>query len=287
MAMGLKQAQQAMMAQGMVPEAIALQEQIAKLAPASRKVKEYATLMVDGQPRMVPLFEDGSPGSPVNYGVAPKLPEGFVMGENGRMQVDPEYSSFKARVAAAGRPVTSVNLPAQVYEPAFTKEMAGLDAKQLGDWRKQAESAYALKQTVAEIRKASPESFAAGGAETKLYVSNLLSGLGLPVDENKLSSSTYLAGLANRLTMDSLGGSLGPGVSNADVAFLKATVPQLNQSHESRMKLADFLESKAEQQIQNYSNAYDYAQKNRGLHGFRPASLPAQKASGIKFLGFD
>ena len=70
--------------------------------------------------------------------------------------------------------------------------------------------------------------------------------------------------------MDSLGGTLGAGVSNADVAFLQATVPNIGQSKEARQQLVNFMRQKAKTQANQFDDAYGYAVKNKGLMGYNP-----------------
>ena len=214
----------------------------------------------------------------------PDLPTGMQMGRNGSPEYIPEYLKGQKDIRAAGKTSVNVNSP---YEPQFDKEMAGLDAKTLDKYRSQAEAGRSLIGTVNRLEMLNPKVYEAGGSETKLGAANFLAGMGMNVDPNKLANSQEFESLSTKAVMDSLGGSLGTGVSNADVAFIKNTVPQLGHSMEARKQIIAFMRNKANSQIKNWNDAQNYALKNRGLKGFNPAGDAPGNSGGAKFLGFE
>jgi hypothetical protein len=83
-----------------------------------------------------------------------------------------------------------------------------------------------------------------------------------------LANTQQYNALVSKSILDSLGGSLGAGVSNADVAFIKSTVPKLEYSKEARQQLIDYMRKRASQNIDLYNRAREYGEKNNGLKGF-------------------
>lgn len=70
-------------------------------------------------------------------------------------------------------------------------------------------------------------------------IASTLNSIGFKVDKN-LGNKQAAEALMNQLVLDANGGSLGPGVSNADVQFLAKTGPNLTQSAEGRQKLMTY-----------------------------------------------
>ena len=233
------------------------------------KVKDWKqTVGPNGQPVYTPLYESGNVG-PSGPTAVQDLPEGFTYGPNGQMMPIDDYWRLKREQAAAGASRTSVNVNSP-YEPQFQKELAGLDAKQLDKYRTQSDAARSMMATLDRLEKLSPKVYEAGGANAKVSAANFLKGMGIDVDPTKLANSQEFNALSSKLVMDSLGGTLGAGVSNADVAFLQATVPNIGQSKEARQQLVNFMRQKAKTQASQFDDAYGYAVKNKGLMGYNP-----------------
>lgn len=242
------------------------------------KVKDWKqTIGPNGQPVYQPLFESGAVGQ-AGPAAVQDLPEGFTYGPNGQMMPISDYWRLKKEQAAAGASRTSVNVNSP-YEPQFQKELAGLDAKQLDKYRTQSDAARSMMATLDRLEKLSPKVYEAGGANAKVSAANFLKGMGIDVDPAKLANSQEFNALSSKLVMDSLGGTLGAGVSNADVAFLQATVPNIGQSKEARQQLVNFMRQKAKTQANQFDDAYGYAVKNKGLMGYNPNQrMPGEDA---------
>lgn len=244
----------------------------------AEKIKGYT--LGQGDQRMV--------GDKVVASVAPKaeLKEGYIVGDGkGGWSID--KTLYDANIAARRAGATNVNV-SQPYEPQFNKELAGLDAKSLDGMRSKAEAGQSMLGTLARMRSLNSGIYSNGTAEAKLATANMLAGLGVNVgDPTKLAQSQEFDALATKLTMDSLGGSLGPGVSNSDVQFIKKTVPQLGHSAEARESLYNFLEKKAKNQIDTYGSARGYAEKNNGLKGWTAPTSEDQPLPKSKFFKVD
>jgi hypothetical protein len=74
---------------------------------------------------------------------------------------------------------------------------------------------------------------------TGTEMASALNSVGIKVDP-KLGNKQAAQALMNQLVLDANGGSLGVGVSNADVQFLAKTGPNLAQSADGRQKLVQY-----------------------------------------------
>lgn len=177
-------------------------------------------------------------------------------------------------------PVTNVNIP---YENSFAKEIAQLDAKQLDKYRSSADASRSMVNSLNRLESLNPNVYQGGAANAKLTAANFLHGMGINIgDPIKVAQSQEFDALASKLVLDSLGGSLGAGVSNADVSFIQKTVPQLGHSADARAALLSFMRKKADQQVQIYESARAHAEKNNGLKGWQaPTFAQSEQAARL------
>jgi len=89
--------------------------------------------------------------------------------------------------------------------------------------------------------------------------SQLLERLG--IGESDIASQTAFQAFANKSVLDSLGGSLGTGVSNADVTFINNTVENLNNSGEGIALLLQLRRKLAERDIATSNEMYKWKQR--------------------------
>lgn len=231
--------------------------------------EDYVKTMPQFQkPQLVETADPSEPLRTVKKWMKPGETEGSVAGYGTLPEIlDPRVQGAKRSIAKAGAPNINVNAP---YEPAFNKELAALDAKALDKMRGGAEAGNQVLSSAARLRQLNPAVYSNGGAEAKMAAVNMLAGLGINVgDAGKLANSQEFDALSSKLVMDSLGGTLGAGVSNADVQFLRKTVPNIGQDPKARDALINFMEKKAKGQIETYSAARQYAEKNNGLKGWK------------------
>jgi hypothetical protein len=89
--------------------------------------------------------------------------------------------------------------------------------------------------------------------------SQLMERLG--IGESDIASQTAFQAFANKSVLDSLGGSLGTGVSNADVTFINNTVENLNNSGEGIRLLLALRRKLAERDILTANEMYKWKQR--------------------------
>lgn len=166
----------------------------------------------------------------------------------------------------------TVNLPENKYPNAFEEGLGKSDVAALDKYRATAEASTSALKTLTELGKLNPTAMSGGGAETRAKVGNWLSGwTGVDItDPSVLADTQKYNALVTKSVLDSLGGSLGAGVSNADVSFIQKTVPQLEYSQKARSDLIDYMARRAKENVQLYQRARDYGEKNKGLKGFDP-----------------
>lgn len=198
-----------------------------------------------------------SPGAPV-----------AIIGPDGK----PQYVSREDAIGKAphDKPSVNVNLPETKYPNAFNEQLGKDDAAQLQKYRAAADSSASMLKTLTELEKLNPTAMAGGGAQARAAVSNWLSGwTGVDItDPTVLSNTQQYNAIVSKSVLDALGGSLGAGTSNADVAFIQKTVPQLEYSAEARQALIDYMGKRAKENIELYQRARAYGEQNGGLRGF-------------------
>lgn len=186
------------------------------------------------------------------------------------------YEVGKARAGAARNSQTVINAGPKEFE----KELGQLDAKQLGKYRDNAETAQSLLGTVANLREAEKMgAYSGGGADTRLAVSSMIEGWTGIAPKGLVGSQIYNAE-ANKLILDRVK-ALGANPSNADREFIQKTVPQLATSAEARKQMADWMERTAMKSIDLYQQADAYARKNSGLGGFNVITPATPKPAGL------
>jgi hypothetical protein len=223
--------------------------------------------------------------------VEPKLPEGMRLGASGQPEYIPGYIEAQTELRKAGASRTNVNLPENKYPNGFQDALGKVDAKRLEDYQKSASGSTGLLKTLTELKALNQTALSSGGAETRANVANWLKGItGVDiVDPNVLADTQTYNSLVSKSILDSLGGSLGAGVSNADVAFIRQTVPDLEKSPQAREQLINYLEKRAKENVGLYQRAREYGEKNNGLKGFDEAAAafaegPAPAASDVGSL---
>ena len=179
---------------------------------------------------------------------------------------NPELLAAEQSLKRAGASNTNVNMP---YDNKWAAATAENDAKRLDTMRASADSARGALRSVQRLRQINPGAAAGGTAQARMTAANILAGLGFNIDP-KLAASQEFDAIASRMVIDSLGGSLGTGFSNADRDFVTRTVPQIGHSMEARTALLNFMEGKFNQQVQDYNQADAYARKHNGLQGYNP-----------------
>jgi hypothetical protein len=109
-------------------------------------------------------------------------------------------------------------------------------------------------------------------ATGRVGATNLLVTLGLaaPSDTNKLVSSQEYQKVAGDVILQTLGGKLGSGFSNADREFIQGLIPQLETNPAARRQLISFMQNKNQEIVKESIRLENYAREKKGLSGFEP-----------------
>ena len=109
-------------------------------------------------------------------------------------------------------------------------------------------------------------------ATGRVGATNLLVTLGLaaPSDANKLVSSQEYQKVAGDVILQTLGGKLGSGFSNADREFIQGLIPQLETNPAARRQLISFMQNKNQEIVKESIRLENYAREKKGLSGFEP-----------------
>lgn len=164
-----------------------------------------------------------------------------------------------------GRPIISQQSPQAIQE----QEGVGKDlAAQYADITKKASSATSRLGTLSRMAQLSPDAFQGAGAPALQLVRSLLTTMGFPAGGSVKSGEEFIA-LSNKMVMDANNGSLGPGVSNTDVAFIAKMNPDISQTREGRMELIETSRLLAKRDQEVAKMAADYRRQNGSLDGFQ------------------
>jgi hypothetical protein len=158
-------------------------------------------------------------------------------------------------------------------ETEFVKELGKLDAKKVSDAFTTRENAANAINSLNKLASLPDQELISGQfASGRVGATNLLTTLGLasPTDANKLANSQQYQKVAGDVILQTLGGKLGSGFSNADRDFIASLVPQLETNSEARRKLITFMQGKNQDIIKEASRLETYARQNKGLNGFEP-----------------
>jgi hypothetical protein len=181
------------------------------------------------------------------YGVTPDAP--LVFGPDGKPQI----------LSAGG---TTVNVAAG--EKAQDQAVGKAYGERFVDLQKAGGQAQSTLNTFGAMKKltADPKFRSGAGSSYQLAFDKALVALG--GDPNSTASRESFKALASKAVLDGLGGSLGAGVSNADVGFIQGTVPTLDNSPDGIKLLIDIQSRLAQRQKDIAKLARDYKKGNGG-----------------------
>jgi hypothetical protein len=200
---------------------------------------------------------------------------------NGQQQMIP-YTGGVDRTTAK----TNVSVDAK-GEAAFVTELGKLDAKKVNEAFTTRENASNAINSLNKLASLPANELISGQFATgRVGVTNLLTTLGLasPADASRLATSQQYQKVAGDVILQTLGGKLGSGFSNADRDFIASLVPQLETNPEARRKLIKFMQDKNQEIVKESVRLEEYARKNRGLNGFE-AKIPMSVAPTTRYSG--
>lgn len=167
-----------------------------------------------------------------------------------------------ARKQAASTKVSQINRAENTYdaERAKTRVKKATDLIDAGD------KAFATLGTIQIMRQAvnDPAFYSGVGAEKfVLPLKQAISSLG--GDPKAAASMEVFRSQANKSVLDSMGGSLGTGFSNADRDFVVSQVPGLQNTREGNKALLDIIEKVERRKIEVSKLAQEYEQEKGRL----------------------
>lgn len=155
--------------------------------------------------------------------------------------------------------------------PQVTNERQGVGTALAEEYRGITTKAAAATRQLATLRRMSqlsPDAFEGAAAPGMQFARSLLTSIGIP--SRTVAAGEEFTALQNKLTLDANNGSLGTGVSNADVQFLSNINPNLSQSAQGRMQIIEVASRLARRDQDIAREAQRYRSINGGsLDGFQ------------------
>ncbi|TGD94067.1 hypothetical protein [Methylobacterium nonmethylotrophicum] len=175
----------------------------------------------------------------------------------GSYQVD-----SKNKISPVNPTGTTINMGAEKAQDATVGK--GYGDYQL-DLATKGRNAASTLNTLALMEQAmkTPGFYSGVGGEGVKRANQFLSALGVK-DARAASAAEVFDALSNKVVLDGLGGSLGPGISNTDRDYIARTAPTLAQSEQGNRDLIGIARSLAQRQQAVSKLARDYAAKNGG-----------------------
>lgn len=182
----------------------------------------------------------------------PKLPAAVQEYEYAKAQgYGGTFEQWDTARKRAGATNVSLSNPAP---KAFWGDLGKQQSEVFFKEREGAVAAGGVLSSVAEIRKAAQGgAYQGAGAQLKLGAAKALGALGMPYDEKTVANSEVFDAQANTFVL-SLIKQLGANPSNADLAFIRKTVPQLSTDPAALPRLLDFMEQRARGVIRSFND---------------------------------
>jgi hypothetical protein len=167
--------------------------------------------------------------------------------------------------------VGGVTLPAG--ESEFVKQLGKKDADRVDAAITVRDTAVSTINSLNKLASLPDNQLITGQFATgRVGATNLLVTLGLaaPSDTNRLVSSQEYQKVAGDVILQTLGGKLGSGFSNADREFIQGLIPQLETNPAARRQLISFMQNKNQEIVKESIRLENYARDKNGLKGFEP-----------------
>jgi len=168
---------------------------------------------------------------------------------------------------------TDVGVKLPPGESEFVKRLGTKDADRVDNAITMRENATSTINSLNKLASLPDNQLITGQFATgRVGATNLLVTLGLaaPSDTNKLVNSQEYQKVAGDVILQTLGGKLGSGFSNADREFIQGLIPQLETNPAARRQLISFMQNKNQEIIKETIRLETYARQNKGLSGFEP-----------------
>lgn len=170
------------------------------------------------------------------------------------------YKGPDGKPGVVGASGTTVNVGG---EKSYDSEMGKSYAKKFQDFQDADGNARKMQNTlnVMEAAMSSPGFYSGAASREVLLAQRALKGLGFDV---KPQANELFDKMSNEFVVNKLGGSLGNGVSNADVSFINGTVANRTNTPEGNKAIIGIARKLAERESQIAKMSRDYAKKNNG-----------------------
>lgn len=173
------------------------------------------------------------------------------------------FGEWKTGLKLAG--ATKINNSVNTGENKYDNTLAEANAKRFLDFQKtgQAASSQLNSLNVMERAMEDPNFYSGIGAERfGLPLKQAISAFG--GDPKGAASMEVFRANSSKAVIDSMGGSLGTGFSNADRDFVLSQVPSLQNTPEGNKQLIEVTRAVAKRNQQIAQKARDYAKRNNG-----------------------
>ena len=174
--------------------------------------------------------------------------------------------------AADKRSLTKVTVNGKEEESEFAKSLGKIQATRLESGYGKRDAAIRELEVFKAIGNLPDTQLISGSlAEPRVEIANFLNTIGLasPADAARVSGSQQFTKLSNDLILARIK-QLGHNPSNADLTFIKETIPRLGNSVEARRALAAFMTKIAQGVVDEVGSMEEYAVTNKTLTGYKP-----------------
>jgi hypothetical protein len=170
---------------------------------------------------------------------------------------------YETAIKKAG--ATRVNNVINSGEKAYDTKVGGDYGDQFVGYQRQGRNAAGSIGTLdlMENLTKNPNFYSGAGGEAVTALKRAASNFGITTPDNASANEVFGA-LGNKLVLDSAGGSLGTGFSNADRDFLQKTVPTLGTTPEGNRALIGVMRKVYGRQQEVAQLARNYAKNNKG-----------------------
>jgi len=242
--------------------------------------RQYLVNTVTGE-RIADLGAAANKGANIKeIGVAEgtRQPVYFDVGTDTQFVIGKDASGNQVRMPFSGgvdrtTAKTNVGVKLPEGESEFVKRLGAKDADRVDAAITTRDTAVSSLNSLNKLATLPADQLISGQFATgRVGATNLLATLGLasPADVTRLSTSQQYQKVAGDVILQTLGGKLGSGFSNADREFIQGLIPQLETDPEARRKLIQFMQNKNQEIVQETIRLEDYARTNKGLKGYVP-----------------
>ncbi len=182
---------------------------------------------------------------------------GVTTGYNQQTGQIEEIPTAEGVTRTAAGPQTVVNVGGSQTE--FDKEIGKINAKAFSDINKTGKQTRAEINKINRLAKLNEKAFAGAGGDVKMALGQMASNIGINVDG--LPESEAFRAVSNELVLDK-SQQMSGALSEGDMAFLRDTVPNLNNTKAGRSDIFDYSKALLERQDEYSKQARQFKKDN-------------------------